>query len=111
MDYRQGTAAAQPWGDGLHMGFHDTHAGSTAYDITLDVLDNPEEVYMMMRVQTSLYDLTAANLLMETYMHFLDVVTKDASIALKDIPSFSEQQLEAAGTVGRGKQDPSPIPS
>ncbi|KAL5116716.1 hypothetical protein ACEQ8H_005328 [Pleosporales sp. CAS-2024a] len=104
LDYRQGTAAAQPWADGLQLAFHDLHPGRTAYDITLDVADNPEEVYIMMRVQTSLYDVTAANLLLDTYMHFLDVVTKDAAIALKDIPTFSEQQLRAAGTVGRGPE-------
>lgn len=110
LDYRQGTPTEQPWGNGLKLAYHDVHPGRTAYDITLDVLDNPDGIYIMTRVQKSLYDITAANLLLEMYLHFLDTVTKDASIVLKDTPIFSETQLEEAGKVGHGEYEPIILP-
>jgi hybrid polyketide synthase/nonribosomal peptide synthetase ACE1 len=56
----------------------------------------------MFRAQKSLYDLTATKLLCETYVHFLEALTNDPSLALEDIPLFSEKQRATAIDVGRG---------
>lgn len=108
-DYRQGTQEVQPWGN-VQMAYHQVHPGRTAYDVTLDIIDNPDAVYLAIRVQQSLYDLTAANLLLETFAHFLDVMTMDESLALKDAPIFGEAQLNKGITIGRSEYSPLLIP-
>ncbi len=103
LDYRQGIQDRHPWGN-CEFEFQEAHPGRTAYDITLDVTDlGATDSLVIFRVQKSLYDLTAANLLLETYIHFLDVVTSDASLSLKSIPLFSETQLTQAVEIGRGE--------
>jgi hybrid polyketide synthase/nonribosomal peptide synthetase ACE1 len=108
-DYRQGTQEAQPWGN-VQMAYHHVHPGRTAYDITLDIVDNPDAVYLAIRVQQSLYDLTSANLLLETFAHFLDVMTMDESLALKDAPIFGEAQLRRGVEIGRSEYSPILLP-
>ena len=106
LDYRQGIQERMPWGN-CEFEFNDVYPGRTAYDITLDVTEwSADDTLVMIRVQKSLYDLTAANLLLETYVHFVDVLTKDASLTLKDTPLFGEKQLAQAVTVGRGMHIP-----
>lgn len=103
LDYRQGAQQKYPWGN-CEFEFKDVHPGRTAYDITLDVTEwNVKDTLVMIRVQKSLYDLTAANLLLKTYVHFLETVTIDASLSLETTPIFGETQLAKAVEVGRGK--------
>lgn len=109
LDYRQGTPEKQQWGN-VELAFSDVHPGRTAYDITLDVADNSTEAYITVRVQKSLYDMTAANLLLKMYFHFLDAVTRNASLALKDTQLFGELQLNEAVKVGRGESGHFPLP-
>ncbi|KAJ5188310.1 Acyl transferase/acyl hydrolase/lysophospholipase [Penicillium cf. griseofulvum] len=102
LDYRQGAQQKYPWGN-CEFEFEDVHPGRTAYDITLDVTEwNATDTLVMIRVQTSLYDLTAANLLLKTYVNFLETVTSDASLTLQDTPIFGQEQLTKAVEVGRG---------
>ena len=103
LDYRQGVQERHPWGN-CQFEVQDVHPGRTAYDITLDVTElNALETLVVFRVQKSLYDLTAANLLLETYVHFLDIVTSDVSLPLKATPLFDETQFIQAAEVGRGE--------
>ena len=103
LDYRQGIQERYPWGN-CQFEFQDVHPGRTAYDITLDVTEwNATDTLVMFRVQKSLYDPTAANLLLETYVHLLDIVTSDASLPLKATPLSSETQLTQAVKIGRGE--------
>ncbi|KAJ5103135.1 Acyl transferase/acyl hydrolase/lysophospholipase [Penicillium argentinense] len=102
LDYRQGIQQKYPWGN-CQFEFQEVHPGRTAYDITLDVTDwNATDTLVMIRVQSGLYDLTAANLLLKTYVHFLDSVTRDASVSLEATPLFNDTQLTKAVQVGRG---------
>ncbi|KAL8725084.1 MAG: hypothetical protein Q9166_007578 [cf. Caloplaca sp. 2 TL-2023] len=55
----------------------------------------------MFRAQKSLYDLTAANLLMETYISFVDILSSNTSLPLKHTPLFGEKQLAHAIELGR----------
>ncbi|RAL03665.1 uncharacterized protein BO80DRAFT_400692 [Aspergillus ibericus CBS 121593] len=100
-DYRQGAQETHAWGN-TQFTFEDIHPGRTSYDITLDITDNATDALIMFRVQKSLYDLTAANLLLETYVHFLDTLSTDVSIRLQDTPLFGEKQLAKATMIGRG---------
>ncbi len=105
LDYRQGAQERHPWGN-CQFEFQEVHPGRTAYDITLDVTEwNATDTLVMFRVQKSLYDLTAANLLLETYVHFLDIVTSDASLSLEATPLFGQKQLTQAVEIGRGESN------
>lgn len=77
--------------------------GRTAYDILLDVTDNATNAHIVLRVQKGIYDLTAANLLLETYVHFLSTLSKDVGLSLRNTPLFSEAQLAPAVEIGRGE--------
>lgn len=101
-DYRQAAHEKLPFGN-CSFEFQELHPGRTAYDITLDVTENDIDAVVMLRVQKSLYDLTAANLLLETYVHFLEVLSSDPSTSLESTPLFSERQRSRAVEVGRGK--------
>ena len=103
LDYRQGVQERHPWGN-CEFEFQEVHPGRTAYDITLDVTEwSATDTLVMFRVQKSLYDLTAANLLLETYIHFLDILTSDSSLSLQSTPLFGETQLTQAVEIGRGE--------
>jgi hybrid polyketide synthase/nonribosomal peptide synthetase ACE1 len=106
LDYRQGVQEKHAWGN-CEAELGEVRPGRTAYDITLDVTDSAStDSHVVFRVQKSLYDLDAASLLLETYVHLLDTVTKDPSLPLKSTPLFSEGQLSQAVQVGRGQYTP-----
>ena len=103
LDYRQGLQERQTWGGCELEMQEEVHTGKTAYDVTVDVTESGTDAVLMFRAQKSLYDLTATNLLCETYIHFLETLTSDPSLPLKDIPLFSEKQLKDAVNIGRGR--------
>lgn len=107
-DYRQGAQEKHAWGN-CKFEFQEIHPGRTAYDITLDVTDSASDALIMFRAQKGLYDLTAANLLMETYVSFVDILSSDPSLALKSTPLFGEKQLIHASELGRGKPPPTQL--
>ncbi|KAK4199547.1 putative dual specificity polyketide synthase [Triangularia verruculosa] len=102
-DYRQGAQEKHAWGN-CQFEVQALHPGRTAYDVTLDVTDNSTDALVMFRAQKSLYDQTAAQLLMETYVHLLDVLSADVSLPLEATPLFGESQLVEAVNIGRGPQ-------
>ncbi|KAL4976935.1 hypothetical protein BDW66DRAFT_166095 [Aspergillus desertorum] len=100
-DYRQGAQEKHNWGN-TQFEFQEIHPGRTSYDITLDITDNATDALIMLRAQKSLYDLTAVNLLLDTYVHFLQTLSTDESMRLQDTPLFGEKQLTKAVLIGRG---------
>lgn len=102
IDYRQGSPEKQPWGD-CQLEMQEWHLGKTAYDITVDVTDTPTDAVLMIRVQKGLYDMAAAEMLLETYIHLLRSYTADPSLPLGAPPLFSNKMLARAVDVGRGK--------
>lgn len=101
-DYRQGHQEKQPFGN-TNFEFLELHPGRTAYDITLDITDSSDSARVIFRTQGGLYDETATQLLLDTYVHLLDVFSRDTSLQLQDPPLFSEKELKCALGVGRGK--------
>ena len=102
IDYRQNLQEKHPWGN-CQFELQELRPGRTAYDITLDVTDSATDTLITFRVQKSLYDLTAANLLLETYINFLNVVTRDVSFPPTTAALFSNAQFDQAVTIGRGE--------
>ena len=101
-DYRQGAQEKHAFGN-VQFEVQELHPGRTAYDITLDVTSSATDALVMFRAQKSLYDLTGTNLLLETYVQLLDVLSRDASISLEATPLFGEKQLSHAIELGRGE--------
>ncbi|RYP16125.1 hypothetical protein DL765_005326 [Monosporascus sp. GIB2] len=102
-DYRQEASDRQTWG-GCRLELEEMHPGRTAYDISLDVADFGVDVHVTLRVQTGLYDLTAANLLLETYTHLIHTLGQDMSLSHEATPLFSETQLARAVQAGLGPE-------
>jgi hybrid polyketide synthase/nonribosomal peptide synthetase ACE1 len=102
-DYRQQTSDKQTWCN-CRFDLDQLHPGRTAYDIALDVADLGSNVHLTFRVQKGLYDEAAANLLLQTYAHFVTTLSRDASLILDEVPLFSQHQLAEALAVGVGPQ-------
>nr|BAZ95823.1 PKS-NRPS hybrid cpaA [Curvularia pallescens] len=102
-DYRQQTSDRETWCN-CRFDLDQLHPGRTGYDIALDVADLGSNVHLTFRVQKGLYDETAANLLLQTYTHFVTTLSQDPSLMLDDIPLFSEQQLARGLEMGVGPQ-------
>ncbi|KAI0111114.1 lovastatin nonaketide synthase [Nemania sp. FL0031] len=100
-DYRQQTSDRQTWCN-CTFDLAEMHPGRTAYDISLDVADLGSEVHATLRAQQCLYDSTGANLLLETYIHFIRTLVQNVSLFSEDISLFSEQQLARSTRVGLG---------
>ncbi|KAL8809353.1 MAG: hypothetical protein Q9200_003490 [Gallowayella weberi] len=100
-DYHQGAQEKQSWGN-CQFEIEEVHPGRTAYDITLDITDNATDALIMIRAQKSLYDLTAAKLLLDTFIHFIDILSTDKSLLLSAVPLFSHMQMTNADGRGRG---------
>ncbi|KAI8623712.1 putative hybrid NRPS/PKS enzyme [Xylariaceae sp. FL1651] len=103
LDYRQGFPTKHAFGN-TEFEIKTVDHGQSAYDITLDVTDSAADTVVMIRAQKSLYDMTAAVLLSETFTHFLETLTSDPSAPLKDTPLYSDKQRTQAIPVGRGPQ-------
>ena len=101
-DYRQISREKRTWCN-CQFDLQEANPGRTAYDISLDVTDSNTDAHVVLRVQKGIYDLTAANLLLDTYVHFVNVLSRDLSLSLKDTPLFSEKQLAHAVEFGRGR--------
>ena len=101
-DYRQGHQEKQPFGN-TKIEFLELHPGRTAYDMTLDIMDSSDSARVIFRTQGGLYDETAAQLLLDTYIHLLEIFSSDTSLPLQEPPLFSDEELERALDMGRGK--------
>lgn len=101
-DYRQGHQEKLSFGS-TEFEFLQVHPGRTAYDMTLDVTDGADSARILFRTQASLYDKTAAQLLLNTFVHLLDTFATNTSLKLEDFALFSDKELELALNVGHGK--------
>ncbi|KGO65245.1 Acyl transferase/acyl hydrolase/lysophospholipase [Penicillium italicum] len=100
-DYRPGSQDKHNWANS-QFEVLEMHPGRTAYDITLDVTESTTGALVTIRAQTSLYDLTGAKILLNTYIHLLEVLTNNMSLSLNQVPLFGKKQLVPALAVGRG---------
>lgn len=109
-DYRQGVQETQKFGDcELHM--ETCCTGRTAYDISVDIVDDASGPVVILQTQKSLYDLTATKLLLDTFVNLLDVFVKNPLLTLEETPLFGESQLKRALEVGKGPRLDSDWPS
>jgi hybrid polyketide synthase/nonribosomal peptide synthetase ACE1 len=110
LDYRQSFPTKHAFGN-TTFEIRTVDHGQSAYDITLDVTDSATDTVVMIRAQKSLYDMTATVLFSETFTHFLETLTSDPSVSLKDTPRYGEKQRTQAIQVGRGPRMSSDWPA
>lgn len=101
-DYRQGTQTKQSF-DNCQFEMLDALPGRTGYVITLDVTDSAGGSTVAIRTQTSLYDQTATDLLLDTYIGLLELVCENTSVPWQSAPLFSSKQMKQAVELGRGE--------
>ena len=101
-DYRQGQQEKLQFGN-TNFEFLELHPGRTAYDLTLDITESPDSALILFRTQAGLYDGTATQLLLNTYVHLLEVFTNETSLPLQGSPLFSDKELKRSLDIGRGK--------
>jgi hybrid polyketide synthase/nonribosomal peptide synthetase ACE1 len=99
IDYRQGAKEKLSFSncelEVLHF-----EAGRTGYDISLDIIDNPEDdCLLMLMTQGSLYTQEETEFLMSSYTHLLTTLAEDVSAPL-DI--YRAEDKEKALALGKG---------
>lgn len=101
-DCRQSSQDSQPF-DTCQLVMQGASFGRTAYDITLDINDSSQGTIVAIRTQSALYDCTAANLLLNSYVGLLKTPTDDVCAHWADVPLFRDESRLAAIDLGRGE--------
>lgn len=101
-DYRQGHQEKQQFGN-TELEMVELHPGRTAYDMTLDITDSSDSALILFRTQAGLYNPTATQLLLDTYVHLLETFAENTSLDLGNVSLFSDEQRKRAVDVGRGE--------
>ncbi|KAA6407229.1 MAG: hypothetical protein FRX48_09031 [Lasallia pustulata] len=102
IDYRQGTQEKQLFGD-CELEMKEFEAGMTAYDMSLDIIDNKEgDTLLMLMVQKALYSEKDAAILMRSYVDILDIFSRTPDILLDDLPPYKEADQREALKLGQG---------
>lgn len=102
VDYRQGAREKQSFGD-CELEMAKFEAGRTACDLSLDIVDNPgNDSLLMLMVQSNLYDLRDAEILMNSYVDLLVSFSSNPHIPLDKPELFRRKDIEMAIELGRG---------
>lgn len=81
----------------------DFETGRTAYDICLDILDDPDGCIIDFMVQSSLYPRDSLQSLAEGYRLLLQSLADDPSQPLREPSIFKLEDVQAALELGRGE--------
>ncbi|KAM0323352.1 hypothetical protein ACHAQA_008945 [Verticillium albo-atrum] len=92
INYRAGVANKR-WFGGVEAVGLESMAGRTAYDISIDIFDNPgADTEIAFVVQEQLYSVTDAELLSLTYFEMLDYFSRNPAANLADAPVPGTQE-------------------
>ncbi|KAK3305955.1 polyketide synthetase [Chaetomium strumarium] len=102
ISYRAGVAEARTMGAVEGEG-EEYHFGRTAYDLSLDIMENPgSDPRLMFVVQKQLYSEQDADILADAYMNLLDFFARNPAAALETAPMFAPKTIESAIRLGQG---------
>lgn len=105
INYRVGVAAHRTMGD-VEGQIEEYSMGRTAYDITLDIMDDPHSgPRLTLLTQSSLYSEQDASLFTDTYVHLLDYFALEPASRLDTAPVFTPESVEKAIKLGQGTKD------
>lgn len=103
VDYRQGTQEKQQFGN-CCLELKKFQAGRTAYDLSLDIIDNAgADALLMFMVQKDLYSEQDAQTLMESYMEILETASNTEDFTLDHFSSHRAANPQEALKLGLGK--------
>ena len=104
VDYRQGAQEKQLFSDCM-LQMKEFEAGRTAYDISLDIIDNKGgDTLLMLMVQKALYSANDAEILMRSYVDILDVFSRAPDMLLNHLPLYKESDQQEALKLGKGQR-------
>ena len=102
VDYRQGARINEKWGD-CQLELLSFEASKSAYDLALDVIDDPDgECLLMLVVREDLYKRRDAEILMASYEALITSFTNDVKIVTSKPDIFRATDVEQALKFGRG---------
>lgn len=103
LDYREGSKQKTSFGGGeLEMTNFET--GRTAYDVNVDIIDDPEGCMIDFMVQSSLYSHDDTRHIVDSYLMILESVSGNAMQLLSRPVIFKEENIHAAQDLGRGEK-------
>ena len=103
IDYRQGAAETQPF-DSCELYGDLFEMGKTAYDVSVDIIDNPNaDTLVSVMLQDSIYSQEAVELLGKSYLHLVHQICSNPSLKLKEVSLYSQEDINRAIALGQGK--------
>ncbi|KMU74734.1 tyrocidine synthetase 1 [Coccidioides immitis RMSCC 3703] len=102
INYRQGVKEQRRMGDMEGQG-EEYAFGRTAYDITLDIFDNPgSNPFVMFIVQKQLYSHNDAKILAKAYCNLLDYFSTSPAATLESMSPFTANDIAIGLELGQG---------
>ncbi|KAJ5740883.1 Acetyl-CoA synthetase-like protein [Penicillium malachiteum] len=107
VDYRQGAREKQAFGN-CQMELLRFEPGKAAYDISLDIIDNPGgDCLLTFYIRENLYSRHAAEVLTNSYVEILAVFASQPDATLNQPKLFKKVDIERAIEIGSGPVIPS----
>ncbi|RYP69906.1 hypothetical protein DL769_005147 [Monosporascus sp. CRB-8-3] len=94
IDYRQGQREKTSWGD-VHMQFESFESPKLAYDVALDIVDDPNgECVHILEVRKELYGKAGAERLVKSYECLVKAFVAEPGLALDEPGIFEPAEIE-----------------
>jgi hybrid polyketide synthase/nonribosomal peptide synthetase ACE1 len=104
IDYRLVVKKPNKWAD-CRISDEKWQIAKIGYDLGLEIVDNPAgDTEVVVRLQDSLYSEESTKLLLRSYVHVLEQITRDESLPIHSITPWATTDIEKAIQVGKGKQ-------
>lgn len=109
LDYRQGQADARRDPEMVkpgmvHIAEIETSRSRTAYDVSLEVNDEPLGTTIRMKTQKSSYPPEAASLLLSSFVHLLSTFSRNPALSMGGVRMFAKNEVDKAVKLGQGKK-------
>ena len=103
IDYRQGVRERMAFGE-CQLEMIEFEAGRTAYDLSLDIIDDAAgEPLLMLMAQSSLYSHIDTDILMQSYVHLIETFAEQPQLQASQPPLYRVADTKKALDLGRGK--------
>ena len=103
IDYRQGAREKMAFGE-CQLEMVEFEAGRTAYDLSLDIIDDAAgEPLLMLMAQSSLYSHIDTDILMQSYVHLTEIFAEQPQLQSNQPPLYRVADTKKAQDFGRGK--------
>jgi hybrid polyketide synthase / nonribosomal peptide synthetase ACE1 len=109
LDYRQGQADARRDPENMKPGMVyiaevEASRSRTAYDVSLEVNDEPLATTIKMKTQRSSYPPEAASLLLNSFVNLLSTFSRNPALSMGGVRMFAKSELDKAVEAGQGKK-------